>query len=148
MERNLVATALVTAGLVSALATGACSISNSSETISDSISSPFEWSSDSSGSSSDSSGGDSAYRRDVSDYTVAFAHRGGELDAYRSGLRQLATQRGITNWEEDRLTCASIGLGLQQADFDSAAALAFAKQLLGEEAPGLEALRTGYASIP
>jgi hypothetical protein len=121
-----------------------CSISNSSDTLSDSISSPFKWSSKSSDSSSD---GASAYRQDVSDYTVAFVRSGDDLDAFRSGLRELAESRGVTNWEEDSLTCASIGLGLRSADFTDARAMAFARQLLGEDGVGLEALRAGYTQV-
>lgn len=140
MERNLVA-----AVCLAALIGFGCSISNSSDTLSNSISSPFEWSSDSSDSSSD---GDSAYRQDVSDYTVAFARNGGDLDAFRSGVRTLAEGRGVTNWEEDVLTCASIGLGLRNAQLDALEAMAFGRDLLGEDAAGLVALRGGYESIP
>jgi hypothetical protein len=141
MQRILLAVVCVTA----LLGSGACSISNSSDTLSDSISSPFKWSSGSSDSSSD---GDSAYRQDVSDYTVAFARDGGDLDAFRSGLGQLAEQRGVTNWEDDAFTCASIGLGLQRAQLNDTAALGFGRELLGTNDRGLQALRAGYASIP
>ncbi len=148
MERKL-ATALSGAALLLLVfGTSACSISNSSETLSNSISSPFEWSSDSSDSSSDSSAGDSAYRQDVSDYTVAFATGDGDLDAFRSGLRLLSERRGVTNWEEDGLTLASIGQGLNEAGWKPDAMRAFAQELLGANAPGLEALQAGYASIP
>lgn len=123
----------------------ACSFSKSSETIGDSISSPFDWSSDSSNSSG---GGDSAYRQDVSDYTVAFVRSGGDIDSFRSGLRRIAERRGITDWEGDELTCASIGLGLQRANFDEAAAFEFGRALFGADTPGLDDLGVGYASIP
>lgn len=122
----------------------ACSISDSSETLSDSLSSPFDWSS----SSSDSSGGDSAYRQDVSDYTVAFARESGDLDAFRLGVGRLAERRGLTNWEEDAFTCASIGLGLQLAQLDLQAAEAFGGQLFGANLRSRRNLLAGYASIP
>ncbi len=144
MERNLRAVVYLTAILGSTLVLGACSASNSSETLSDSISSPFDWSSGSSDSSSD---GGSAYRQDVSDYTVAFARSGGDLEAFRSGLRHHAERRGITNWEDDTLTCASIGLGLQRAGLSQSDALAFGQRLLGAHALGLDALRAGYVSV-
>jgi hypothetical protein len=121
-----------------------CSASNSSETISDSISSPFEWSSDSSG----SLGGDSAYRRDVSDYTVAFEQHGGDWSGFRAGIGQLAEQRGITNWEEDVYTCASIGFGLKQQGADEARAHAFGEDLFGANTRSQSALLAGYASTP
>ena len=121
-----------------------CSFSNSSETLSDSISSPFGWSSDSSG----SSGGDSAYRQDVGDYTVAFAEAGGDWEAFRQGVGRLAEQRGITNWEEDVFTCASIGLGLQRRGLDPDAASQFGQELFGSNDRSRSALIAGYASIP
>jgi hypothetical protein len=126
-----------------ALASG-CSISNSSETISDSLSSPFRWSSD----SSTSGGEESAYRRDVSHYAASFAREGGDLDAFRTGVRQLAEAHGITNWEEDALTCASIGLGLQLAGLDASRAERFGDALLTAHPQSLAALRSGYASTP
>ena len=140
MERNFAVVVCL-----AALIGFGCSISNSSDTLSNSISSPFEWSSDSSDSSSDAA---SAYRQDVSDYTVAFARNGGDLDAFRSGVRSLAESRGVTNWEADVLTCASIGLGLRHAELGELEAMAFGRELLGEDAPGLVALRGGYESIP
>ncbi len=121
----------------------ACSASNSSETLSDSVSSPFEWSSDSSGSI-----GDSAYRRDVSDYTIAFAEQRGDWAAFRQAVGYLAEQRGITNWEEDVYTCASIGLGLQRAYLDVDAAGRFGEDLFGANPRSRSALLAGYASIP
>ena len=121
-----------------------CSFSDSSETLSESISSPFDWSSSSSG----SSGGDSAYRQDVSDYTIAFTRQGGDLDAFRQGLGQLAERRGITNWEEDSFTCASIGLGLQGAHLELATAERFGADLFGANLRSRRDLLAGYASIP
>ncbi len=121
-----------------------CSFSDSSETLSDSISSPFNWSS----SSSDSSKEDSAYRQDVSDYTIAFTRQRGDLDAFRHGLGQLAERRGITNWEEDSFTCASIGLGLQRAQLELAAAERFGVDLFGANLRSRRGLLAGYASIP
>ena len=122
----------------------ACSASNSSETLSDSISSPFQWSSDSSG----SIGGDSAYRQDVGDYTIAFTEQPGDWEAFRQGVGRLAEQRGITNWEGDVFTCASIGLGLQRADLDAGDAGRFGENLFGANSRSRSALLAGYASIP
>ncbi len=146
MKRHFVfVVVLIALVVVLTMLTGSgCSFSNSSETLSDSISSPFELSSD----SSDSDAGASAYRQDVSDYTVAFALEGGNLDAFRSDVRLLAERNGISNWEEDAFTCASIGLGLRLAQLDSAAARSFGQELLGGNERGLRFLRSGYATTP
>ena len=131
-------------------ALGGCSISNSSETISDSVSSPFRWSSGSSGSSSgaDEESEEAIYRRDVSRYAEGFARAGGDPDAFRTGVRGLAQARGITNWEEDPLTCSSIGLGLQLAQLEAGRASRFANAMVGGHPRCIEAMRGGYESSP
>lgn len=135
----VVVASLVLLGAVS------CSISTS---LSESSSSPFEWVSESSGSISGSSGGgDNAYRQDVSDVTLAFATTGGDVDAFRARIATLATQRGVTSWEEDAPTCASIGEGVRRAKLDQVAALDFGEHLFGENAASLAAYRGGYATV-
>ena len=128
------------------------SSANSSASISNAASRSFEWSSNSSESSSRSSTEESAYREDVSDYTVASSRMGSDMSAYRMGLGRIAQERGITNWEEDSLTCASIGLGLRRAEVDEAGLEEFAANLFAEDfaldsARGHD-LRAGYESIP
>jgi len=144
MTRSSVLVTLAIAWLSVAIGAG-CSISNSSETLSDSISSPFDWSS---GSSASSGGDDSAYRQDVSDYTLAFSEASGDWAAFRHGVGRLAAEHGIANWEEDAFTCASIGLGLQRGGLDLEAADRFGADLFGSNARGRQALLAGYASIP
>jgi hypothetical protein len=122
------------------------SISNSSNSISDSTSNSFNWSSESSAKE------DSAYREDVSDYTLASARMGDDIGAYRMGLGRIAEQRGITNWEADSLTCAGIGQGLARAHIDEAGLEAFTTTLFGQDfvlgSAGGRDLRAGYESIP
>lgn len=130
-------------GMVGLLA-GGCAISESIGSISDSVSSPFEWSS---ASLSSSSGEDSAYRQDVSELTVAYATHGGDLDAFRHGVGELALERGITSWETDPLTCASIGYGVARADYDRGAATDFGEALFGRNRDALTAYESGYAAV-
>jgi hypothetical protein len=120
---------------------GACSLSNSSGSISDSVSSPFEWSSSSSG------GGGNAYRDDVSDYTVAYLEEGGDILAFRRGVGQIAHRHGITNWEADLLTCASIGYGLRRAGIEADDIDSVADKLFAPAEGARIDLRAGYASL-
>jgi hypothetical protein len=135
--------ALLVLCLLASLSAG-CSISKSSETISDSLTSPFRWSSDSSGSDDD----EQAYQRDLSDYAASYARSGGDLDAFRTAVRQRAAAQGISNWQEDAFTCASIGYGLQIAELDTAQVDQFAQDLLAGHPRGVQALYAGYAAIP
>ncbi len=126
------------------LTTTSCAIFESVGSISDSVSTGFGSSSDS---ISSSSGEDTAYRQDVSELTLAFATRGGDLDAFRGDVGTLAEQRGITSWEDDASTCSSIGAGVRRAQLDGSAALQFGDRLFGENPPALAAYRTGYTAL-
>ena len=157
-----------TAGLAIALAfvisggTG-CAASNSSGSISDSISSPSDWSkssSKSSGSSSDSSGGDNGssdkgeapeapaqtrtYQQDVTQVAYTYAIQGGDIHALRGAVAKLAVQRGLTNWEADPLTCESIGRGLARAGMSAEDFAGFSQELFGSDPAKIGELRRGY----
>jgi hypothetical protein len=114
-----------------------CSLSASSKSISDTASSPFEWSSDSSGDSV-------AYQQDVRDYTYAYVRSGGDRSAFQRGIGNLAEQRGVSNWEEDESTCAGIGAGLRKAALDEDQARDFARDLLGDGSGRLRDVQRGY----
>jgi hypothetical protein len=136
MVRSLISILLV-AGLLSA---AGCSISASSGSISDSISSPFKSSSASS-SDDDDDGGDSgeaesaeartAYANDVAKLAAAFATQGGELDALKSRVSTLATARGITNWEVDTVTCDGLAVGANEGGMTDAQQETFMGEVCG-----------------
>ena len=109
------------AGLGSVLALAGCgSISASSESISKSISSPFA-------SSSASSSPESAYREDVRDFTAAHVKAGGNAQALRSQIGQLAQKHGITDWERNEATYRAVGEGLARAGYKQVEVDAFNK---------------------
>jgi hypothetical protein len=121
---------VVLAAVVSFLA--GCQISNSVESISGSVSSPFKWSSSSSG------GDDSAmYREDVERLTAAHVRAGGEAASLRRSLGDLARAQGVTDWASDAPTVSGLAAGLQAAGLDGAARDAYAARLLGEDADTL-----------
>lgn len=85
-----------------------CSFSASSRGSSNSS----ESSSDSSASSSGSSSPESAeaqYKSDVREYTAAYVKTGGQFDAFRRGLGDIAKKHNITNWEDNTVTYEGIG---------------------------------------
>jgi hypothetical protein len=140
-----------------------CALSNSSGSISDSISSPSDWSKSSSDSSSGSSGGgdnDSkdkgeapeapaqtrTYQQDVTQLAFTYGRQGGDIGALRSGVTTLATRRGLTNWEADELTCESIGQGVARAGMSQEAFASFSQQLFGNDPTKVDLLRRGYRS--
>jgi hypothetical protein len=120
-----------------------CSLSQSSDSLSNSISSPFE------SSSSFSDGEKSAYRRDVEAYTLAFVESSTdigemELAEFQRGIGHLAVESGITHWEADALTCASIGSGLGKAGMNLEQAAAFGRQLFANNGDALDAVTNGH----
>ena len=130
----------------------ACSFSRSSKSISDSISSPSKSSSESSSGKSESGEPEApqdatSYQDDVAQLAGTYAHNGGDIGAFRSAVTNLATQRGITNWETDPNTCQAIGRGVAEAGMGAEAFQKFSKDLFGDDLTKASELRKGYQSV-
>ena len=120
---------------------------------SDSSSSPFKSSSKSS-SGDDEEGEDgekdegkeSAFERDVRNYTVEFARTGGELDieSFQRDLGAIAEGYGITDWERTQDTFVAIGRGLAESELDEPHAKQLAVALSSEDYDHLFLIRSGY----
>ena len=108
---KLAVRAAAVAGLAAmVILTQACSFSASSKGSANSS----ESSSDSSASSSRSSSPESAetqYKSDVREYTAAYTKSGGQFDAFRRGIGDIAKKHNITNWEDNPATYEGIGAG-------------------------------------
>jgi len=120
---------------VLALAMAGCSISNS---ISDSVSSPFKWSSDS------SKGKKEAYQGDVRDYTEAYVRSSSDIEGFRKGLASLAEKHGISNWEADEATYTGIGEGLAKAQVKETQLEIYKSNLSKGDAVKATAIQKGY----
>lgn len=120
---------------------GCGSLSNSSESISDSFMSPFR-------SSSNSSGDDGAYRQDVEAVTVAFLSESapaGRPDAsFARSLGRVAEQYGVVDWESLDATYLAIGSGLRRGGLDAQQARAFGRELFGTNARAERLLLEGF----
>jgi hypothetical protein len=131
---------VITCLLLSGVALGCAWISDSSRSVSKSVSSPLR-------SSSNSSGGaeDPAYMREIRNFSYGFAKAGGEPDAFARGIGSLALRRGIQNWEADQDTCRAIGEGFR----DSGVGKSALEELIGRSVPPTSQaaawMRAGYA---
>ena len=137
--------------LVTVAALFGCSFAKSSESISDSISSPSKSSSDSSHGGHDSGKPETpqdaaSYEADVVQLSGTYAKTGGDIGAFRSAVSKLATQRGITNWETDPTTCQAIGRGVAAAGMGADAFRKFSKDLFGDDVSKANELQKGYES--
>jgi len=142
--------------LFSALfALSGCSFSESSGSISDSVSSPFKSSSNSSGGGEkkekkEKQSEEDSYQNDVRDYTVAYLGSAGSAasagtETFFQGLGRVAARHGITNWQQDQLTYVGIGRGLAKADVGSAEATAYAQTFSGGDPVHAGGIEAGFA---
>jgi hypothetical protein len=127
----------LTGAAVLALGMIGCSISNS---ISDSISSPFKWSSQSSKSSDEKE----SYQGDVRDYTEAYVRSSTDLEGFRKGLASVAQKHGVSNWEADVATYTGIGEGLGKAQVKQTQLEVYKTNLAGGDAVKASAIEKGY----
>ena len=104
-------------------------------------------SSDSSASSSRSSSPESAetqYKSDVREYTAAYTKTGGQFDAFRRGIGDIAKKHNITNWEDNPATYEGIGEGLGEAGATDLQLKAYMDGLAGQDAAKRAAMQKGY----
>ena len=114
----------------------ACSFSKSSESSSDS--------SESSSKSSSPGSAETQYKNDVREYTAAYMKTGGQFDAYRRGIGDLAKKHSITNWEDSMVTYEGIGEGLGEAGASDVQVKAYADGMAGQDSAKRTALMKGY----
>jgi hypothetical protein len=123
---------------------GGCSNSSttqaSSESSSDSSSSPSR----SSGSSEKSEDGETAYERDVRDYTAAFAASDGDVESFQRDLSEIAGGYGMSDWERNEATFVAIGSGLAMAEVGDRRYRALAIELSNEDFERLALVKSGY----
>lgn len=123
-------------------AVAGCSFSDSSASISKSISSPFASSSGS------SPGGTEAYQNDVADYTYAHVISSNQFDTFWKGVANVAERHGITNWEAENATYVGIGQGIRRAKLSEAQLEVIAKNLSGGDAKKIKLIQEGYDTEP
>jgi len=133
---NVVRLALL--ALVPFAAGCSASLSASSESSSQIVSSPFESSSSSLRSS------ETRYRDGVRDLTVSYARSGGTVDALGAQIADLARERGITDWQASNLTWEGIGEGLARGGVKGADFEAHLTRLTNSDPPKMATVRAAY----
>ena len=128
--------------VLATLAAAGCSFSDSSKSISNSISSPFKSSSESS--NGDSEPAPSAYLRDVEASSFAHAGSGGEPQGLLREIGRVALAHGISDWESVSATYLAIGAGLRRAGLDAEAARRQAEALFGAGTPEAQSVFEGW----
>jgi hypothetical protein len=124
------------------VAVSGCALSVSSESISDSISSPFLSSSASLG------GGHAAYQADVRDYTAAYIRSGGDYNTFERKIGGVAAKHGITDWEFDTGTYVAIGQGLRKGGLKPIELAAWKSNLVHDDLSRADLIQKGYDGTP
>lgn len=137
--------------LLALVALAGCSFSDSSKSISNSISASSKSISDSSTSSSPSDDDasekkETSYRDDVRGFTAAWVRDGGDVASFQRGLATIARRYGITDWEGESATWTAIGTGLRAADASAAERATVLDGLAGDDRAKRAAIERGYAS--
>ncbi len=127
--------------LILALAAGGCSFSDSSESISDMTSSIIS-------SPSSVSDKDEKYQNEVSDYTMAYVKSSNTTDyaGFVKGLSEIASKRGISNWEQESITYVGIGKGLKKAGVSGVAYETYKKNFANNNEENMQNIQKGYDS--
>ena len=122
---------------------------------SDSSSSPFKSSSKSSSGDDEKEEQDeneeekeTAFQRDVRNFTVEFARTAGEPDtaSFQRGLGEIAEGYGITDWERTQDAFVAIGRGLGESELDDTHTKQLAVALSNEDYDHLMLIRSGLES--
>ena len=117
-----------------------CSLSTS---ISDSVSSPFKWSSDSSSSGSSDERKES-YQHDIRNFTEVHARSSNDVAGLTRGLAAISEKHGITDWEADTSTYIGIGEGLAKAKVPQIEVDAYKITLAQGDSVKTAAIQKGY----
>jgi len=83
-------------------------------------------------------------RNDVRDFTAAYVKSGGRVEDFKRRLGDLAKERGITAWEQNRLTYEGIGRGLGKAKVSQVELETYTANLAGADVAKAKAIKEGY----
>jgi hypothetical protein len=123
-------------GLVWLATLPGCSlISDSSRSLSKSVSSPSTSSSDRS---------DPRYMREIRTYSYGYARSGGDPQAFARGVASLAERGGVHDWEESEETCRAVGEGFRDAGAGKTAAEASIAKIVAPDSECGFWMRAGY----
>lgn len=78
------------------------------------------------------------------EYTAAYMKTGGQFDAFRRGIGDIARKHNITNWEESTVTYEGIGEGLGEAGASQVQLKAYMDGLARQDEAKRTAMQKGY----
>lgn len=119
--------------------------STSSESSSDSSGSSSGSSSSSSSSDSSKSEQDKTYENQIMDYTTAYLSIAEyERFAFLKGISEIATENGISSWEDDEVTMIGIGRGLRKSRMTGSVYETYKKSIADSDELRMLNIQKGY----
>lgn len=119
------------AGLLALVGAAGCgSLSDSSTSISKSVSTIVSSPSES---LSCSSSPQDAHRDDVRDFTAAYLKSGGDATNLKREVSEFAQKHGVSDWENDQTTFKGIGVGIAKAGLRQAELDGYKSGIAGDE---------------
>ncbi|BCG65796.1 MAG: hypothetical protein methR_P3652 [Methyloprofundus sp.] len=133
--------AVITVGFIQGCSFSASSESSSesstsiSESVGSVISSPSSFSSDK----------NKAYEIKIMDYTAAYLTTAAfDRASFVTGITEIATENGITNWEDDETTLVGIGRALKKAKLTGGVYETYKKSLADSNELRMQMIQKGY----
>jgi len=131
---------LVVLGVLFASSVGCGSFRASSDSVSNVVSSPFKWSSNSSSPDDDSS-------TDVSNATESWALASTDVAALQRDVTRIAASYGVTDWRSDPITFQAIGKGLRRAGIAPPRYESIKAELAAGEPRAAAWIQNGYDAV-
>ena len=85
------------------------------------------------------------YQEKIVDYTSAYLSKEQfDLDTFSRGISEIATDNGVTSWEQDDATFIAIGRGLKEAEIPEGVYQTYKSNIAGSNQHLLDLIQKGY----
>ena len=85
------------------------------------------------------------YQEEIADYTTAYLSKEQfDRDTFNRGISEIATENGVTSWEQDEATLIAIGRGLKEAGLPVGVVQTYKNSIAGSNPLAMELIQKGY----
>ena len=85
------------------------------------------------------------YQEEIVDYTTAYLSKEQfDRDTFNKGISEIATDNGVTSWEQDDATYIAIGRGLKEANLSDGVYQTYKSSIAGSNQNLMDLIQKGY----
>ena len=85
------------------------------------------------------------YQEEIADYTTAYLSKEQfDRDTFNRGISEIATDNGVTSWEQDEATFIAIGRGLKEANLADGVYQTYKSSIAGSNQHLMDLIQQGY----